>query len=50
MHRSRPECKLRGDALRRCHQLRSELGLGPAAKSKVSASQKTEDNPFGKLG
>ena len=46
MHRARPEVAMRSDAMRRAQVLRSELGLGPASKSKVSAAKKLEQNPF----
>lgn len=50
MFRPRPEVGMRSDAMRRSQALRAELGLGPASKSKVSASKKLEENPFKKLG
>lgn len=34
----------------RAQALLGEFGLTPAARSKVSASKKVEDNPFAKLG
>jgi P27 family predicted phage terminase small subunit len=46
MHRARPEVAMRADAMRRSQALRAELGLGPASKSKVSASKKKQGNPF----
>lgn len=46
MYRARPEVAMRSDAMRRAQQLRSELGLGPASKSKVSAGKKHEANPY----
>ncbi|MGB3042463.1 MAG: P27 family phage terminase small subunit [Xanthobacteraceae bacterium] len=46
MHRARPEVAMRSDAMRRAQQFRSELGLGPASKSKVSAGKKHEANPY----
>lgn len=46
MFRARPEVAMRADAMRRAQQLRSELGLGPASKSKVSAGKKHEGNEF----
>lgn len=46
MYRARPEVAMRADAMRRAQQLRSELGLGPASKSKVSANSKHEANEF----
>lgn len=46
MYRARPEVAMRADAMRRAQQLRSEIGLGPASKSKVSANSKHEMNPF----
>lgn len=50
MYRPRPEVAMRSDAMKRAHALRSELGLGPAAKSKVSTINKPEGNPFKNLG
>jgi P27 family predicted phage terminase small subunit len=50
MHRSRPEVAQRSDAMKHAQSLLSELGLTPAARSKVSASKKPEENPFKALG
>ncbi|MCW7545429.1 MULTISPECIES: P27 family phage terminase small subunit [Aurantimonas] len=50
MFRPRPEVAMRSDAMKRAQSLRAELGLGPAAKSRVSASKRNEDNPFNALG
>lgn len=49
MHRSRPEVGQRNEAMRHAQSLLSELGLTPAARSKVSASKKPEGNPFKNL-
>lgn len=49
MFRTRPEVAQRADAMRRAQALRSELGLGPASKSKVSSSKKRQTNPFSAL-
>ena len=49
MYRARPEVAMRADAMRRAQQLRSEIGLGPASKSKVSANSKHEANEFDDL-
>ena len=46
MYRARPEVAMRGDAMRRTQALRAELGLGPASKSRVSASKTPRRNPF----
>ncbi|MEF2552000.1 P27 family phage terminase small subunit [Aurantimonas sp. A2-1-M11] len=50
MFRPRPEVAMRSDAMKRAQALRAELGLGPAAKSRVSASKRNEENPFKALG
>ena len=50
MFRSRPEVAQRNEAMRHAQSLLSELGLTPAARSKVSATTKPEGNPFTKLG
>lgn len=50
MARSRPEVAQRSDAMRHAQSLLSELGLTPAARSKVSATKKPEGNPFKNLG
>lgn len=50
MYRSRPEVAQRNEAMRHAQSLLSELGLTPAARSKVSAGKKPEENPFKQLG
>lgn len=50
MARSRPEVAQRSDAMRHAQSLLSELGLTPAARSKVSVTKKPEGNPFKNLG
>jgi len=50
MYRPRPEVAMRSDAMKRAQALRSELGLGPAAKSKVGGGKKHAANPFSELG
>jgi P27 family predicted phage terminase small subunit len=50
MFRSRPEVAQRNEAMRHSQSLLSELGLTPAARSKVSAMTKPEGNPFKNLG
>lgn len=55
MHRARPEVAMRNEAMRHAQSLLSEFGLSPAARSKVSASSQSSDNPFaaidgGKIG
>ena len=50
MFRSRPEVAQRNEAMRHAQSLLSELGLTPAARSKVSATTKPEGNPFKNLG
>jgi P27 family predicted phage terminase small subunit len=50
MYRPRPEVAMRSDAMKRAQALRSELGLGPASKSKVGGGKKHAANPFGELG
>lgn len=47
--RARPEVGMRSSAMRRAQILRSELGLGPASKAKVSVSVATTPNPFTNL-
>src|SRR5690554_4550913 len=46
MFRPRPEVTMRSDAMKRAQALRSELGLGPASKSKVAANKQNGKNPF----
>lgn len=48
--RSRPEVAQRSEAMRHAQSLLSELGLTPAARSKVSVTKKQEENPFKNLG
>lgn len=50
MYRPRPEVAMRSDAMKRAQALRSELGLGPASKSKVGGGKKHAANPFAELG
>ena len=50
MFRSRPEVAQRNEAMRHAQSLLSELGLTPAARSKVSAMTRPEGNPFKNLG
>jgi P27 family predicted phage terminase small subunit len=50
MHRPRPEVAMRSDAMKRAQSLRAELGLGPAAKSKVGGGKKSAANEFAKFG
>lgn len=50
MYRPRPEVSMRSDAMKRAQALRSELGLGPASKSKVGGGKKHAANPFAELG
>jgi P27 family predicted phage terminase small subunit len=50
MYRSRPEVAQRNEAMRHAQSLLSELGLTPAARSKVSIINKPEGNPFKNLG
>lgn len=50
MFRSRPEVAQRNEAMRHAQSLLSELGLTPAARSKVSVTNKPEGNPFKNLG
>lgn len=49
MIRPNPMVAQRSEAMRHAHALLSELGLTPAARSKVSAGKKPDDNPFRKL-
>ncbi len=46
MIRPNPMVAQRSEAMRHAHALLSELGLTPAARSKVSAGKKADDNPF----
>lgn len=46
MIRPNPMVAQRSEAMRHAHALLSELGLTPAARSKVSAGKKVDDNPF----
>lgn len=46
MIRPNPMVAQRSDAMRHAHALLSELGLTPAARSKVSAGKKADENPF----
>jgi P27 family predicted phage terminase small subunit len=46
MIRPNPMVAQRSEAMRHAHALLSELGLTPAARSKVSAGKKGDDNPF----
>lgn len=50
MYRSRPEVAQRSDAMKHAQSLLSEMGLTPAARSKVSVTKKPEENPFRALG
>lgn len=50
MHRSRPEVQQRNEAMKHAQSLLSDLGLTPAARSRVSVSKKPEGNPFQALG
>jgi len=49
MIRARPEVAMRSDAMRHSQSLLSEFGLSPAARAKVSAGKKEEENPFAVL-
>jgi len=46
MIRPHPMVAQRSEAMRHAQSLLSEMGLTPAARSKVSATKKGEDNPF----
>lgn len=46
MIRPNPMVAQRSEAMRHAHALLSELGLTPAARSKVSTGKKVDDNPF----
>ena len=46
MIRPNPMVAQRSEAMRHAHALLSELGLTPAARSKVSSGKKGDDNPF----
>lgn len=50
MIRSRPEVGQRNEAMRHAQSLLSEFGLSPAARAKVSAGKKPDENPFAMLG
>ncbi len=50
MWRSRPEVAQRSEAMRHAQSLLAEFGLSPAARSRVSATPKPEQNPFRALG
>lgn len=45
-----PAVAQRSEAMRHAQSLLAEFGLSPAARSKVSAGKKREDNPFKALG
>ncbi len=47
--KARPEVAMRSEAMRHAQSLLSEFGLSPAARSKVSAGKKDEENPFAAL-
>jgi len=49
MIRGHPVVAQRSEAMRHAHSLLSELGLTPAARSKVSATKQQETNPFAAL-
>lgn len=49
MIRSRPEVGQRNEAMRHAQSLLAEFGLSPAARSKVSAGKKENENPFAAL-
>lgn len=49
MFRSRPEVAQRNEAMRHAQSLLAELGLTPAARSKVSANKQPGENPFKNL-
>lgn len=46
MVRARPEVSMRNEALRHTQSLLSEFGLSPAARSRVSAAAKAEEDEF----
>lgn len=46
MIRPNPMVAQRSEAMRHAHALLSEMGLTPAARSKVSAGKKNDENPF----
>ena len=50
MRRAAPEVGIRNEAMRHAQSLLSEFGLTPAARSKVSAGNKDDVNPFAALG
>ncbi len=47
--KARPEVSMRNEAMRHAQSLLAEFGLTPAARSKVSAGKKPDENPFGAL-
>lgn len=47
--KARPEVAMRAEAMRHAQSLLNEFGLTPAARSKVSAGQPQEENPFAAL-
>lgn len=49
MIRARPEVAMRNEALRHAQSLLAEFGLSPAARAKVKAGGKGEENPFDAL-
>lgn len=50
MFRARPEVAMRNEAMRHAQSLLGELGLTPAARSRVTANPDEGDNEFSKLG
>lgn len=50
MVRARPEVAQRSDAMKHAQSLLGEMGLTPAARSKVSVTKRNEENPFKALG
>lgn len=48
--KARPEVAMRSEAMRHAQSLLSEFGLSPAARAKVTAGKKPEENPFKALG
>ncbi len=47
--KARPEVAMRSDAMRHAQGLLAEFGLTPAARSKVSAGKRPDQNPFAAL-
>ncbi|MFD1330787.1 P27 family phage terminase small subunit [Methylopila musalis] len=45
-----PAVAQRSEAMRHAQSLLSEFGLSPAARSKVSATKKADENPFASFG